>query len=109
MSSQESFGILMDNAIEASSQCQDKMIHLTIRKDFKSPRQLLIIENTYADKAIDTEKIFEKGYTTKQDDSKNHGLGLWKVRQILLKSTNLNLFTHKDDTYFKQQLEIYNQ
>lgn len=103
----EYFGILLDNAIEAASQCQDKVINLTIRKDFKSPRQLLIIENTYADKTIDTDKIFEKGYTTKQHDTKNHGLGLWKIRQILIKSKNLNLFTTKDDTYFKQQLEIY--
>lgn len=107
MNLQEYFGILMDNAIEAASQCQDKIIHLTIRKDFKSPRQLLIIENTYLNKNIDTEKIFEKGYTTKQNDRRNHGLGLWKVRQILTKSKNLNLFTTKDNKYFKQQLEIY--
>lgn len=97
----------MDNAIEASAECEDKFINLVIRKDFKCPRQLLIIENTYLNKNIDTEKIFEKGYTTKKHDTKGHGLGLWKVRQILMKSTNLNLFTTKDNTYFKQQLEIY--
>ena len=100
-------GILLDNAIEAASCCNEKVIHLTIRKDFKSPRQLLIIENTYSDKDVDTEKIYQKGYTTKQSDTKSHGLGLWKVRQILQKSQNLNLFTTKDDTYFRQQLEIY--
>lgn len=103
----EYFGILLDNAIEAASCCNEKVIHLTIRKDFKSPRQLLIIENTYSDKEVDTEKIYEKGYTTKKSDTKSHGLGLWKVRQILQKSKNLNLFTTKNDTYFKQQLEIY--
>ena len=81
-----------------------KQITVTIRKDNRCKRQLLIVENTYKEKDIDTEKIFEKGYSTKEG---NTGLGLLEVRQILLKNTNLNLFTSKDNTYFKQQLEIY--
>jgi len=97
-------GILLDNAIQATQECEEKQITVTIRKDNRCKRQLLIVENTYKEKDIDTEKIFEKGYSTKEG---NTGLGLWEVRQILLKNTNLNLFTSKDDTYFKQQLEIY--
>lgn len=97
-------GILLDNAIQATQECNEKQITVTIRKDNRCKRQLLIVENTYKEKDIDTEKIFEKGYSTKEG---NTGLGLWEVRQILLKNTNLNLFTSKDDTYFKQQLEIY--
>lgn len=97
-------GILLDNAIQATQECEEKHIKVTIRKDNRCKRQLLIVENAYKEKDIDTEKIFEKGYSTKEG---NTGLGLWEVRQILLKNTNLNLFTSKDDTYFKQQLEIY--
>lgn len=97
-------GILLDNAIQATQECEEKHITVTIRKDNKCKRQLLIVENTYKEKDIDTEKIFEKGYSTKEG---NTGLGLWEVRQILLKNTNLNLFTSKDAKYFKQQLEIY--
>ena len=97
-------GILLDNAIQATQECEEKHIKVTIRKDNRCKRQLLIVENTYKEKDIDTEKIFEKGYSTKEG---NTGLGLWEVRQILLKNTNLNLFTSKDDKYFKQQLEIY--
>lgn len=97
-------GILLDNAIQATQECEEKHIRVTIRKDTRCKRQLLIVENTYKEKDIDTEKIFEKGYSTKEG---NTGLGLWEVRQILLKNTNLNLFTSKDDKYFKQQLEIY--
>lgn len=97
-------GILLDNAIQATQECEEKHITVTIRKDNRCKRQLLIVENTYKEKDIDTEKIFEKGYSTKEG---NTGLGLWEVRQILLKNTNLNLFTSKDDKYFKQQLEIY--
>ena len=101
-------GILLDNAIEASSKSDEKEIHITIRKDNKVNRDLFIIENTYSNKNIDTNRIFEKGYTSKiEDDGKSHGLGLWEVRQILSKNNNLNLFTTKSNRLFKQQLEIY--
>lgn len=53
-------GILLDNAIEAAQECEKKVINVTIRKDFKVNRQLLVIENTYKDKNIDTEKIYER-------------------------------------------------
>ena len=101
-------GILLDNAIEAASKCEEKEINVIIRKDNKANRQLFIIENTYSNKDVDTEKIFEKGYTSKTDeDIQNHGIGLWEVRKILKKNNNLNLFTSKDIKLFKQQLEIY--
>ena len=66
--------------------------------------QLVIIENTYMNKEINTETIFQKGYSTK---SGNSGLGLWEVRQLLSKNHNLNLFTSKTTDFFRQQLEIY--
>jgi len=98
-------GILLDNSIEAVQECEDKVINLEIRKDSSRNRQVLIIENTYSNKDIDTEKIYEKNFSTKEGNS---GLGLWEVRQILKKNTNLNLFTSKNDKFFKQQLEMYN-
>lgn len=102
-------GILLDNAIEASNKCNEKRINLTIRKDSKVDRQLLVVSNTYTNKDVNTDKIFEKGYTSKDDsDKKSHGLGLWEVRKILKKNNNLNLFTTKNNEFFTQQLEIYN-
>ncbi len=101
-------GILLDNAIEASNKCEEKIINITIRKDNKANRQLFVIENTYSNKNVDTDRIFEKGYTSKvEEDNKSHGLGLWEVRKILNKNNNLNLFTSKGNKFFKQQLEIY--
>lgn len=97
-------GILMDNAIEAAKECDEKIINVVFRKDSKRHMQLLIIENTYLNKDINTDKIFEKGYSTKQG---NTGLGLWEVRQILKKNNNLNLFTTKNDEFFTQQFEIF--
>ena len=54
--------ILMDNAIEATSECDNKYIHVEIRNDFSRNRQLLIIENTYKNIDVDIEKIYEKGF-----------------------------------------------
>jgi len=101
-------GILIDNAIEAAKQCEEKEITITFRKDSKTRKQLFIIENTYTNKDVDISTIFEKGKTSKKDeDSKNHGLGLWEIRQILKKNKNLDLYTTKNNKYFKQQFEIY--
>lgn len=97
-------GILMDNAIESSSECDEKIINVTIRKNNKKHMQYLLIENTYKEKEIDINKIFDKGFSTKKD---NTGLGLWEIRQILKKNNNLNLYTTKNDKYFIQQFEIY--
>ena len=97
-------GILLDNAIEAASECDEKLVNVTFRKEEKKHRIIVLIENTYKDKNVDTDKIFEKGYTSK---SENSGLGLWKIRQILKKNNNLNLHTSKTSKLFKQQFEIY--
>lgn len=97
-------GILLDNAIEASQECDTKIINVEFLMDKYKKMQLIKVDNTYKDKNIDTEKIFEKDYSTKPG---NTGLGLWEIRQILHKNSNLNLFTTKDNDFFKQQLEIY--
>lgn len=102
-------GILLDNAIEACENCDEKIINLEIRRDEKSPRQLLLIQNTYFDKNVNLERINEKGYTTKKNDGNPHGLGLWEVSRILKRAKNLNLYTTKDSIFFTQQLEIYDK
>ena len=101
-------GILLDNAIDASKESKEKEINVTIRKDDKLNRNLFIIENTYSNKDVDIDRIFEKGYTSKKDENtQSHGLGLWNVRKIIKKYNNLNLYTNKDKKLFKQQLELY--
>lgn len=97
-------GILMDNAIEAASECDEKVINVTIRNDIRQHRQLLIVENTYKNKDINLDKIYEKGFSTKQ---KNTGLGLWEVNKIINKHKNITRFTTKTDKFFRQQIEIY--
>lgn len=97
-------GILLDNAIEAAKLCDKKVINVTFRKQISNDMIVVIIQNTYTNKEVDTEEIYQKGISSKENHS---GLGLWKIRQILMRNNNLNLFTTKNDEYFTQQFEIF--
>ena len=97
-------GILLDNSIEAAKESSEKQIHISFRNDFNKKQQVVIIENSYKNKNVDIDTIFDKSKT----DKKNHsGLGLFEVKRILCKHNNLNLYTTKDNKLFRQQLEIF--
>ncbi len=98
-------GILIDNAIEASIGCEDKVVSIKFLKDKFNNRNLIVIENPCKNYLIDIKKIYEKGFSSKKDKI-SHGLGLWKVEQILKKNKNIQIYTSRDKL-FKQQLEIY--
>lgn len=97
-------GILLDNAIEAAKECEVKKIIASFRESRKNNVQIITIENTYVDKNVDTEKIFEKNYSGKKSHS---GIGLWEVKQIINRNHNVVLNTYKTENYFVQQLELY--
>ena len=97
-------GILLDNAIEAASECEEKKVNLVFRESRKQQVQIVIIENTFRDKEINIKKIFEKGISGKEHHS---GIGLWEVNQIVMKNNNLVLKTTNDKNYFKQELQMY--
>ena len=96
-------GILLDNAIEASSETTDKRLNIILRHDFRNDIQIIRIENSYNDKNIDLDKIYIKGITSKDNHT---GLGLWEVKKLLRKYMNFNLHTSKDNGLFIQQLEL---
>ncbi len=98
-------GILLDNAIEATKDCEDKTISIKFIKDKMNCRDLIIIENPCKNYLMDLSKLFEKGISSKKD-SISHGLGLWRVKQILKKNKNIQIYTARADL-FKQQIEIY--
>ncbi len=100
-------GILLDNAIEASAQCEEKVINIEIEDIRIRKYQSIIIENTYANKDVDISKISEKGFTSKTENVESHGIGLWQVSKIIKKYNNVILETTKDDKYFKQEIIIY--
>ena len=64
----------------------------------RNNRSVVTVKNTYSNKDVNLEKIFEKGTSNKKEHS---GFGLWELRKYVKNSTNLDLYTSKDDTYFK--------
>lgn len=92
-------GILLDNAIESASECDEKILNIVFRNESKNNRNIILIENTYKDKDVDIEQIFNKGVSGKQNHT---GLGLWEIRQILKKNNNVNLYTNKNEKYLAE-------
>ena len=99
-------GILLDNSIEAASNSNEKLIYVCFRDEPNNHRHCISIENSYENKNVKIDSIFTKNQTDKENHS---GLGLYEVSRLLNKkhNNNLNLFTSKNDKFFKQQLEIY--
>lgn len=97
-------GILLDNAIEAASESDDKILNLEFRYETRSFRQAIIIENTYKNTDINLSTIFNKGVSGKENHT---GLGLYKVKNIISKKQNVYLDTNKTNKFFTQELYIY--
>ena len=97
-------GILIDNAIEEAEKCTEKIVQIIFRRENRNHKSLIIVKNTYLNKNVDTEKIFEKGISSKNNHS---GIGLWEVRNYVTKSKNLDLFTTKNSQFFIQELSIF--
>ena len=95
-------GILIDNAIEAVKECTDKIIHVRFMKE--NDIKMIVVENSYLPKNIDLNRMFEKGYTTKTNNH-GHGLGLWKVKDIVENTHNLEMNTIQGEL-FVQELKI---
>ena len=100
-------GIFLDNSIEAAAECEEKVINIEIHDIKPRKYQSLIIENTYLNKNIDINKLSEKGYTSKTENTESHGIGLWQVSKMLKKHKNVLLETSKNDKFFKQELLIF--
>lgn len=96
-------GIFLDNAIEAAEESEEREINIIFRRSITDKVQIFSIENTYKDKDVDTEKIFEKDFSTK---NRNSGIGLWEVKNIVDRNKNVTLLTSKDKKFFTQRLII---
>lgn len=94
-------GIFLDNAIEATKECQNKFINLSF--ETINQNMIITVENTYYSKKIPIEKLFKKDFSTKPG---NTGLGLWEVNKIIKKHKNVLLYTEANDNFFIQKLKI---
>ena len=93
------FGVLIDNAIEASLDSINKELSLDISNDNKYIT--ITISNSY-NTNIDLNRI-GKGYTSK---GKGHGYGLKLVDSIVRKNNKIELISDYDSKIFNQTILI---
>lgn len=92
-------GIVIDNAIEASIESNQKILTIVILSD--ESEISIIVSNSFKDKPI-TYKIFEKGYSTKGE---NRGLGLSIVRELNEKKyPNMDISTKIEKNLFYMEI-----
>lgn len=92
-------GVLLDNAIEASSKSKNKKILIITKKN--SDKIIFSIYNTYTGK-IDLNKI-GTGYTTK---GKGRGYGLRLVEDIISTNRSFGINRYLEDNYYVTDLTI---
>jgi two-component system sensor histidine kinase AgrC len=94
-------GIMLDNCIEASLECEKSNIDIYIEK--KSKCTSFIMSNTYINKINNIGDLFKQGISTK---GANRGIGLSNLNDILDNYEDV-CFSVKLDRYFIQKLDIY--
>lgn len=95
-------GILMDNAIEASNECEYPNIKVCVVNN--GNYVIIVVKNNFfGDKPV-VHKIFKEGFSTKGQD---RGLGLYIVKDIIDKKyDNVSLNTIIEDKMFTQELWV---
>lgn len=98
-------GILLDNAIEAGEQTNDKKLIVNMYHDFSKDCNVIIISNSIKDTNIDVKKIFDKNYSTKEKPS---GYGLYEVKKFIKKNPQSSLTTiiNEKEMLLEQKLII---
>lgn len=97
-------GILLDNAIEAALETEEKKIKLEMVYDESKNADVIIIGNSVSDPdKVDVIKMFEKDYSTKENPS---GFGLFEVLKFLKKNQKGDIVPNidYDKNFFTQTL-----
>lgn len=94
-------GIILDNAIEAASLTPEK--HLSIVIIIEEDNAIFSITNSCPPLKVPIMKLYEKGYTTKEN---HEGLGMYTVRNLTAKLDNVS-YSAEYDGIFHQTLEIH--
>lgn len=95
-------GVYLDNAIEASSNSDDKQLGIEIY--LLNNEVHIIISNTFSNN-INTDKIGKERYSTK---GKNRGHGLLLVKRILHESSKFKTQNKVIDNLYIQELTVMN-
>jgi len=94
-------GILLDNAIEAALETEEKSLSIAIIANSHS--KTFVIKNSWRDNGLDLSKIFELGFSTKGE---GRGVGLYTVRGYTNKIKGLLIQTMPDPEGFTQILTV---
>lgn len=95
-------GILLDNAIEAANDADDKEVRVAIIQ--MNEAILIVINNTYdTSQNLKIHELYQNGFSTKGN---NRGLGLSTLRDIKKNLPNVNSRTSILPPYFTQELEF---
>ena len=97
---------IISNIVSNSVTAMDGKGTLSIRTYYKIKNVVIKIENDgpkIDDEMID--KIFDVGFSTKENSDKNHGFGLAIVKEIVDKNNgNIEVFSNAENTQFKISL-----
>ena len=98
-------GILLDNAIEAASASDKKMLRLAIV--YFDDGLIIHISNSTSPISIPIEKMFDEGYSSKGNG--HCGIGLYEVNNIINELSHVFIETTYKNLVFTQELEIYKE
>lgn len=100
------FGILLDNAIEATNKCSNKYIRLEIKYVPKKNATVIRVINTFDQSIqIDLGSIYSKGYSSKKIKS---GIGLWEANKLIAKHKHAQMYATIENDKFIQNIIIEN-
>lgn len=96
-------GIILDNAIEATEDLEDKQLVLAFIKNKNSVH--IVVENTCLFNLPKFHILKKEGYSSKGE---NRGLGLSNLQELVNSAPNCTLMTRIKDNRFHQSLTIIN-
>lgn len=94
-------GILLDNAIEASTSLDDPKINLAFIA--MTNNVVIVIENKTTSDIVNSKHLFEEQYSTKGE---NRGIGLYNLRKILSNYDNVTLNSRIENHWFIHEIII---
>ena len=96
-------GIILDNAIEASLESDDKRVNIAFIN--KNSSVIIVLINTFKGDIPLLSKLFKEGFSTKGE---NRGFGLSNLKDIIGKYMNISLDTYIENNEFYQEITINN-
>lgn len=97
-------GILLDNALEATTKTVDKYIRLEMTFDSRKNADIIKVINTYdTNTSINLNDIYKKGVSSKKIKS---GIGLWEVKKLISKVKNAQIYATIENDKFVQNIII---